>query len=116
MLVVRLVWRIRLSYGLSGELVKGLSDEVGASQSAVDEAGFATFLGDRRDAGVGLQVRSRLPAGAVGLPDGGYIQDESSNRFEVFDFNPLEMPQAAKAGNISLTMYYSFPYQSVQSR
>ena len=51
---------------LSGELVKGLSDEIGASQSAVDQAGFATFLGDRRNAGISLQLRSRLPAGTVG--------------------------------------------------
>ena len=56
----------RVSDGLSGELVKGLSDEMGASQSSVDQTGFATFLGDRRNAGVGLQVGSRLPSGAVG--------------------------------------------------
>ena len=55
-----------VSDGLSGELVKGLSDEMGASQSAVDQAGFATFLGDRRNAGIRLQFRGRLPAGAVG--------------------------------------------------
>ena len=33
----------------------------------MDQAGFATFLGDRRNAGVRLQVGRRLPAGAVGV-------------------------------------------------
>src|SRR5437899_1242423 len=51
---------------VSSELVKGLTDEIGASQPAVNHAGFATFLGDRRNAGISLQLRSRLPAGTVG--------------------------------------------------
>src|SRR5947208_125094 len=51
---------------LKGELVKGLTDEVGAGQPAVNHTGFATFLGDRCNAGISLQLGSRLPAGTVG--------------------------------------------------
>src|SRR2546426_3124744 len=51
---------------LKSELVKGLTDEVGAGQPAVNHTGFATFLGDRCNAGISLQLGSRLPAGTVG--------------------------------------------------
>src|ERR1700674_4030868 len=46
--------------------MEGLADEVRAGETAMDEAGLATFFGDGSNTGIALQVDSRIPAGAVG--------------------------------------------------
>ena len=48
---------------LKGEFVRGLADEVGASQPALNEGGFATFLSD------GRKCRNR-PATPQPIPNG----------------------------------------------
>ena len=60
----------REANGLVRVLVKRLLEELGTGQAVMDPAALPAPLGDRGDAGVGLELGRRVPAGAVGAEGG----------------------------------------------
>src|SRR5438132_1043039 len=63
--------------GLTSELVKGLTQELRTSQAPVNPAGFATFLGDRRNTRELLHLCGEFEWVAVGTESGRETRGQS---------------------------------------